>query len=105
LIGTSLTTENLLAQSVGQAMTLKNIYVKLAGNTGASSVLAVTLRKNAADTALTCSMTNAATCNLTTDVTAVNDDKLGTLWHHTGSAGTSQESAVSYSAIFTGTFP
>jgi hypothetical protein len=94
-----------LVQRITQASTMKNIYVLLDGATGASSTLDVTLESGASSTALTCSMTNGSTCNLTTDVTVADDALLNTLFHHSGSAGTSRRANVSYSALFTGTFP
>ena len=99
------TTEDELVTRPVQASTIKNLYVLLSGATGSGSVLAVTLNKNTVASALTCTMTNAATCNLTTDVTVVDDDLLDTVYHHTGSAGTARLPNVSYSATFTGTFP
>lgn len=65
-------------QVLTQAATMKALYVKLDdGSPGAGTSYALTLSNNQSTTALTCTVSGAATaCNLTTDVSVVVDDNL-----------------------------
>jgi len=64
------TTESQLQQNMPAAGTLKNFYVRADGAVGGTSIK-YTVRKNGADTAVTCTMTSAqSTCSDTTNSVA-----------------------------------
>lgn len=66
-------------QNIARAMTVTAIYVKLSAAPGSGKSKTFTLRKNGADTALTCTVSDAATtCNGTGSVAIADDDLIST---------------------------
>jgi hypothetical protein len=103
---TGATTEDAIVQRIAQASTIKNIYVVAGSTIGSGSTLTVTLNNGTGTpTAETCNFTASTTCNASVDVAVADDALLDTNFHHTNTAGTGRQTGVSYSAVFTGTFP